>query len=84
MPIGFRTAPMASVLTAINAMEAAAAPIIFLGISQLGHAGHRFHHRNPDATWCCAAAKAAANYHGEGPWAALPPAWPKAGLPAVG
>jgi len=57
------------------------APIISLAISPAGHAAHRFHTgKRLTATWCCAAAKAAANYPGEAVAAAASrPA--KAGLP---
>jgi len=49
MPIGFKNGTDGSVLTADQpAMEAAARPDHFLGISQPGHAAHRFHHGNPD------------------------------------
>jgi len=56
--IASRTARIGSVLTADHTPWNGLRPIISLGISQLGHGRHRFHHLgNPDGTWLLRAAK---------------------------
>jgi len=76
MPIGFKNGTDGSVLTAINAMEAAAAPIISLASVSWAMPPSFPPPATLTATWCCAAAKAAATITVR-PWPPLPPAWPK-------
>jgi len=80
MPIGFKNGTDGSVLTAINAMEAAARPHHFLGISQLGHAAIVSTTGNPDGHLVLRGGKGGSNYHGEAV-AAAATSLAKAGLP---
>jgi 3-deoxy-7-phosphoheptulonate synthase len=81
MPIGFKNSTDGSALTAINAMEAAARPHHFLGISQLGHAAIVSTTGNPDGHLVLRGGKGGTNYHAEAVEAAAA-ALGKAGLPA--
>ena len=81
MPIGFKNGTDGSALTAINAMEAAARPHHFLGISQLGHAAIVSTTGNPDGHLVLRGGKGGTNYHAEAVEAAAA-ALGKAGLPA--
>ena len=63
MPIGFKNGTDGSATTAINAMEAAARPHHFLGISQLGHAAIVSTTGNPDGHLVLRGGKDGSNYH---------------------
>jgi 3-deoxy-7-phosphoheptulonate synthase len=65
MPIGFKNSTDGSALTAINAMEAAARPHHFLGISRLGHAAIVSTPGNPDGHLVLRGGKGGTNYHPE-------------------
>ena len=65
MPIGFKNSTDGSALTAINAMEAAARPHHFLGISRLGHAAIVSTTGNPDGHLVLRGGKGGTNYHPE-------------------
>jgi 3-deoxy-7-phosphoheptulonate synthase len=81
MPIGFKNGTDGSAVTAINAMEAAARPHHFLGISQLGHAAIVSTTGNPDGHLVLRGGKGGTNYHAEAVEAAAA-TLSKAGLPA--
>ena len=80
MPIGFQNGTDGSALTAINAMEAAARPHHFLGISQLGHAAIVSTTGNPDGHLVLRGGKGGTNFHAEAVEAAAA-ALTRAGLP---
>ncbi|MFM7268162.1 MAG: 3-deoxy-7-phosphoheptulonate synthase [Cyanobium sp.] len=63
MPIGFKNGTDGSAATAINAMEAAARPHHFLGISQQGHAAIVSTTGNPDGHLVLRGGKEGTNYH---------------------
>ena len=63
MPIGFKNGTDGSVATAINAMESAARPHHFLGISQLGNAAIVSTTGNPDGHLVLRGGKEGSNYH---------------------
>jgi 3-deoxy-7-phosphoheptulonate synthase len=65
MPIGFKNGTDGSATTAINAMEAAAKPHHFLGISQQGHAAIVSTTGNPDGHLVLRGGKGGPNYHRE-------------------
>jgi 3-deoxy-7-phosphoheptulonate synthase len=65
MPIGFKNGTDGSVSTAINAMEAAARPHHFLGISQMGQAAIVSTTGNPDGHLVLRGGKAGPNFHAE-------------------
>ena len=65
MPIGFKNGTDGSVGTAINAMEAAARPHHFLGISQQGHAAIVSTTGNPDGHLVLRGGKEGPNFHAE-------------------
>ncbi len=65
MPIGFKNGTDGSASTAINAMEAAARPHHFLGISQQGHAAIVSTTGNPDGHLVLRGGKEGSNYHQE-------------------
>ncbi|MCT0199548.1 3-deoxy-7-phosphoheptulonate synthase [Synechococcus sp. CS-1325] len=81
MPIGFKNSTDGSALTAINAMEAAARPHHFLGISQLGHAAIVSTTGNPDGHLVLRGGKGGTNYHPEAV-AAAAASLARAALPA--
>ncbi len=81
MPIGFKNGTDGSVMTAINAMEAAARPHHFLGISRQGHAAIVSTTGNPDGHLVLRGGKGGTNYHPEAV-AAAAASLAKAGLPA--
>jgi 3-deoxy-7-phosphoheptulonate synthase len=62
MPIGFKNGTDGSATTAINAMEAAAKPHHFLGISQQGHAAIVSTTGNPDGHLVLRGGKGGPNY----------------------
>jgi 3-deoxy-7-phosphoheptulonate synthase len=62
MPIGFKNGTDGSIATAINAMEAAARPHHFLGISQLGNAAIVSTTGNPDGHLVLRGGKDGPNY----------------------
>ena len=63
MPIGFKNGTDGSAITAINAMEAAARPHHFLGISQRGTAAIVSTTGNPDGHLVLRGGKDGSNYH---------------------
>ena len=63
MPIGFKNGTDGSVTTAINAMEAAARPHHFLGISGAGQAAIVSTTGNPDGHLVLRGGKDGSNYH---------------------
>ncbi|MFM7312031.1 MAG: 3-deoxy-7-phosphoheptulonate synthase, partial [Cyanobium sp.] len=65
MPIGFKNGTDGSVTTAINAMEAAARPHHFLGISQEGQAAIVSTTGNPDGHLVLRGGKGGTNFHPE-------------------
>jgi 3-deoxy-7-phosphoheptulonate synthase len=65
MPIGFKNGTDGSASTAINAMEAAAKPHHFLGISQQGHAAIVSTTGNPDGHLVLRGGKGGPNYQQE-------------------
>jgi 3-deoxy-7-phosphoheptulonate synthase len=65
MPIGFKNGTDGSATTAINAMEAAARPHHFLGISQQGHAAIVSTTGNPDGHLVLRGGKGGPNYQRE-------------------
>ncbi len=65
MPIGFKNGTDGSVTTAINAMEAAARPHHFLGISQEGQAAIVSTTGNPDGHLVLRGGKGGTNFHRE-------------------
>ena len=65
MPIGFKNGTDGSVTTAINAMEAAARPHHFLGISQEGQAAIVSTTGNPDGHLVLRGGKGGTNFHAE-------------------
>ena len=65
MPIGFKNGTDGSAMTAINAMEAAARPHHFLGISRQGHAAIVSTTGNPDGHLVLRGGKSGTNYHAE-------------------
>jgi 3-deoxy-7-phosphoheptulonate synthase len=65
MPIGFKNGTDGSATTAINAMEAAAKPHHFLGISQQGHAAIVSTTGNPDGHLVLRGGKGGPNYQRE-------------------
>ena len=65
MPIGFKNGTDGSVSTAINAMEAAARPHHFLGISQEGQAAIVSTTGNPDGHLVLRGGKGGTNFHRE-------------------
>ncbi|MFN6133400.1 MAG: 3-deoxy-7-phosphoheptulonate synthase [Synechococcaceae cyanobacterium] len=65
MPIGFKNGTDGSVSTAINAMEAAARPHHFLGISQQGQAAIVSTTGNPDGHLVLRGGKTGPNFHAE-------------------
>ena len=65
MPIGFKNGTDGSVSTAINAMEAAARPHHFLGISQAGQAAIVSTTGNPDGHLVLRGGKGGTNFHRE-------------------
>ncbi|MEB3271360.1 MAG: 3-deoxy-7-phosphoheptulonate synthase [Synechococcus sp.] len=65
MPIGFKNGTDGSVTTAINAMEAAARPHHFLGISRDGHAAIVSTTGNPDGHLVLRGGKGGSNFHAE-------------------
>ena len=65
MPIGFKNGTDGSASTAINAMEAAAKPHHFLGISQQGHAAIVSTTGNPDGHLVLRGGKGGPNYNPE-------------------
>jgi 3-deoxy-7-phosphoheptulonate synthase len=65
MPIGFKNGTDGSAMTAINAMEAAARPHHFLGISRQGHAAIVSTTGNPDGHLVLRGGKRGTNYHAE-------------------
>ena len=81
MPIGFKNGTDGSAMTAINAMEAAARPHHFLGISRQGHAAIVTTTGNPDGHLVLRGGKGGSNYHPEAV-AAAAASLAKAGLPA--
>ena len=62
-PIGFKNGTDGSALTAVNAMEAAARPHHFLGISQRGNAAIVSTTGNPDGHLVLRGGKDGSNYH---------------------
>jgi 3-deoxy-7-phosphoheptulonate synthase len=81
MPIGFKNGTDGSAATAINAMEAAARPHHFLGISQQGQAAIVSTTGNPDGHLVLRGGKRGTNYHPEAVEEAAA-ALASAGLPA--
>jgi 3-deoxy-7-phosphoheptulonate synthase len=81
MPIGFKNGTDGSAVTAINAMEAAARPHHFLGISQSGNAAIVSTTGNPDGHLVLRGGKDGSNYHPEAIEAAAAQL-AKGGLPA--
>jgi 3-deoxy-7-phosphoheptulonate synthase len=81
MPIGFKNGTDGSAVTAINAMEAAARPHHFLGISQRGNAAIVSTTGNPDGHLVLRGGKDGSNYHPEAIEAAAAQL-AKGGLPA--
>ncbi|MFM7085745.1 MAG: 3-deoxy-7-phosphoheptulonate synthase [Cyanobium sp.] len=65
MPIGFKNGTDGSVTTAINAMEAAARPHHFLGISREGQAAIVSTTGNPDGHLVLRGGKGGSNFHAE-------------------
>jgi 3-deoxy-7-phosphoheptulonate synthase len=65
MPIGFKNGTDGSVTTAVNAMEAAARPHHFLGISRDGHAAIVSTTGNPDGHLVLRGGKGGSNFHAE-------------------
>jgi len=65
MPIGFKNGTDGSVTTAVNAMEAAARPHHFLGISQEGQAAIVSTTGNPDGHLVLRGGKGGSNFHQE-------------------
>jgi 3-deoxy-7-phosphoheptulonate synthase len=80
MPIGFKNGTDGSAITAINAMEAAARPHHFLGISRQGNAAIVTTTGNPDGHLVLRGGKRGTNYHPEAIEEAAA-ALTKAGLP---
>ncbi len=81
MPIGFKNGTDGSAMTAINAMEAAARPHHFLGISSQGQAAIVSTTGNPDGHLVLRGGKRGTNYHAEAVQEAAA-ALAKVGLPA--
>jgi 3-deoxy-7-phosphoheptulonate synthase len=81
MPIGFKNGTDGSATTAINAMEAAAKPHHFLGISQQGHAAIVSTTGNPDGHLVLRGGKGGPNYARE-PVEAAAAQLSRDGLPA--